>query len=179
MSSTEIWLDEYFEYLRQELEARQKRGELLSQYQHTWTDDEWEAMSNRRKLKGTRVARNETPGLRQRIRAIQNTFVGRYNAYICNTCGKGFLTLDIDPGTTPFMSPCLATEGCTGMAQSMGYPEGEPPAHLGDPIIHWVKPTEEELLRLPPQLVEHVERGGLIRKATEAAPEWVRMRIAL
>jgi hypothetical protein len=135
-------------------------------------------MSNRRKLKD-RTVRSETPSLRQRIHAIQNTLVGRYNVYICEECKRGVVTLDVDPGTTPFMIQCLATEGCNGMAKSLGYPEGEPPATLADPIIYWVTPSDEELAKLPPLMVEHVERGGLIMRATEYAPEWVRTRVLL
>jgi hypothetical protein len=99
-------------------------------------------------------------------------FSGRPNGYICSTCDKGYLCIDIDEGTTPMFSPCFATEGCKGQAVSMGYPEGEPPAYLGEPIIHWVKPDKDAVL--PEGIRQHVERGGLIPKATASAPEWVK-----
>jgi hypothetical protein len=131
-------------------------------------------MSNRKRIKdNVRLTANINP-FREKIRRIQETFAGHYNGYICAKCHKGFLTLDVDMGVTPMFSQCFATEGCSGQARSMGYPDGEPPEALGDPIIHWVRPSEEEFKHLPPQLKEHVAQGGLIRKATEAAPDWVK-----
>lgn len=125
-------------------------------------------MSNRKKL--TRK------GNRPVLPSIDEAFKYplRYNGYICERCGKGYLTLDIDNGVTPMFMPCLATQGCEGRAHSMMYPEGEPPAELGEPIIHWYKPTGEEFKKLSPAVQQHVSRGGLARKATEAAPDWVK-----
>jgi hypothetical protein len=128
------------------------------------------SMSNRRKLKGYRATHSVT----DEIAKIANTFAGRYNAYTCEKCGKAYLTLDVDPGTTPMFMACYATEGCDGEAVSAGYPEGEPPAHLGDPIIHWVRPTERQFEKLSGSLKQHVVRGGLIPKATEATPNWAK-----
>lgn len=98
----------------------------------------------------------------------------KYNGYLCETCGKGFLTLDLHEGVAPMFSPCFATEGCEGKAVSMGYPNGEPPAELGEPIIYWYKPTPEEFRTLGTDLQYHVKRGGLLRKASEHAPDWVK-----
>jgi hypothetical protein len=173
-----ILIDEYYKALQQELEARHSRQELLRQYQATWSDEEWDSMGNRRKLRSSTNRRNGS-NLTRRMDEIQNTFAGQYNAYICQKCDKGFLTLDVDPGVTPFMIQCLATEGCNGMAHSQMYPEGDPPADLGEPIIYWVKPTDTEFAKLPPLLVEHVEKGGLLMKATDAAPDWVKERTLL
>lgn len=110
-----------------------------------------------------------------RIRAIQKTLSGKYNGYICTTCDGGFLTLDVDEGTTPAFLACYATLGCRGTARSMGYPDGEPPAELGEPIFYWYKPSQEEYRKLSFEMQEHVRRGGLVRKATEYAPPWVKM----
>lgn len=123
-------------------------------------------MGNRPKARPNTIAR---------IRAIKETLSGKYNGYICDTCDRGFLTLDIDEGTTPAFSACYATLGCRGTARSMGYPEGEPPADLGEPIFYWYKPSKEEYRKLSFEMKEHVRRGGLVRKATEAAPHWVKM----
>jgi hypothetical protein len=129
-------------------------------------------MSNRRKIKG-KIDRRD--GLRPHLDIDEvSRFSGRYNGYICDKCDKGFLTLDIDEGVTPMFSPCFATEGCNGRAHSMGYPEGEPPAYLGEPIIHWYKPKQEEMVQFPFEIRHHIERGGLVRKATSATPEWVK-----
>lgn len=126
-------------------------------------------MSNRKKTKNRQ-------GLRATTSAIDEiaNFSGRFNGYICDTCDKGFLTLDIDRGVTPMFSPCFATEGCAGRAHSMMYPPGEPPAELGEPIIYWYKPNDEEFKKLPPSVQDHVRRGGLARKATTSAPDWVK-----
>jgi hypothetical protein len=134
-------------------------------------------MSNRKKLNGVSPVRVKNR-LGDRVAAIQNTFSGRYNGYICAKCGKGFLTLDVDPGVTPMFSRCFATEGCRGQARSMGYPDGEPDPSLGDPIIHWVKPSPAEFKKLPRPVQEHVLRGGLVRKATDVAPDWVKLELA-
>lgn len=130
-------------------------------------------MSNRKKVKGYRATYTEIDG----IPKLKAAFSGRYNAYACMECGKAYLTLDVDKGVTPMFAPCFATEGCNGEAMSMGYPEGDPPAELGDPIIHWVKPTPKLVGTLPPAIREHVRQGGLIRKATEATPTWVREKL--
>lgn len=127
-------------------------------------------MGNRRKARP-----NMGPKLADRIRAIEKTLTGKYNGYICESCGKGFLTMDIDEGTTPPFTPCYATYGCRGVARSMGYPDNEPPAELGDPILYWYKPSVAEFRKLSVEMQEHVLRGGLVRRATEAAPQWVKM----
>lgn len=132
-------------------------------------------MSNRKKL--PRTNRGVSPlgeSTIRRLHEIQGTFAGKYNGYICDTCDKGFLTLDIDYGTTPPYTPCFATEDCRGKAHSMGYPDGEPPAELGEPIILWYKPDEEERATLAPWMEAYVENGGLLRKASKDAPDWVK-----
>jgi hypothetical protein len=165
---THISIDEYYAYLKAEHAAELRRGKWLNEYFGTWNED---AMSNRKKVKeGHRATYNAI----DEIARIRNTFAGRYNAYGCQKCGKAYLTLDVDHGTTPMFGPCFATQGCDGRAVSMGYPEGDPPAEFGEPIIHWVKPTEAQLWNFSPELRDHVNRGGLIRQATEATPTWVR-----
>lgn len=128
-------------------------------------------MSNRRKAK----LKGLTP-VHTLVDEIE-FFSGRPNGYICSKCDKGYLCVDIDEGTTPMFAPCFATEGCKGQAVSMGYPEGEPPAYLGEPIIHWVRPAENQMSKLPISVQQHVARGGLIPKATAAAPEWVKAAV--
>lgn len=132
-------------------------------------------MSNTKKLRKAPPKRTAAQRLTERILEIQGTLSGRYNGYLCEKCDKGFLTLDIDRGITPPFTPCFATKGCQGFAHSMGYPDGPPPARFGDPIIYWYKPSEEEYNTLSVEMQEYVRRGGLVRKATEAAPPWVKM----
>lgn len=169
-----IRLQELWDDMRKEQIAKLRRGELLELYFNNWKEDD---MGNRKRLKGNvRINVNATPFL-EKARQIKSTLSGRYNAYVCDTCGKAYLTLDIDHGTTPAFGPCFATEGCNGRAHSMWYPSGDPPANMGEPIIHWVKPTAEEFTQLCKtnvRLAQQVNQGGLIRKATEATPTWVR-----
>lgn len=132
-------------------------------------------MGNAKKLKKSPQRLSAAAKLTDRIISIQETLSGRYNAYVCETCGGAFLTMDVDRGVTASMSRCFATEGCRGVAHSAGYPEGEPPAELGDPIFYWHKPSEKEFSQLSYEMQEHVREGGLVRRVTEAAPEWVKM----
>lgn len=124
-------------------------------------------MSNRKRIKGLR------PDV-EVLDEPSSGFAGRYNGYICEKCNKGYLTLDVDNGVTPMFMPCFATQGCDGRAHSLGYPNGEPPAFLGEPVIHWVRPSKQEFMNLPASLRDHVRQGGLIRKATANTPEWVK-----
>jgi hypothetical protein len=181
--SNDKWinLDDVYRHFREEFGSNLTREEMLRLYEAKWTEEELEEMSNRRKIKGSRATHSAIDevdltqlGSRERISRIQNSFAGRYNAYICGKCGKAYLTLDVDHGVTPMFGPCFATEGCGGQAHSLGYPEGDPPSYLGDAIIHWVKPTAGEYEKLSPSQKSHVKQGGLIRKATEATPDWVR-----
>jgi hypothetical protein len=161
ISAVELW-----DAFRKEELRKRKLEDLYNERYGTWSEDD---MSNRKKIKGL----NEMEK-REFASDKPSSFAGRFNGYICDTCGKGWLVLDIDEGVTPMFEPCFATEGCRGQAHSMMYPNGEPPAHLGEPIIHWVKPTEKEAAKLSPELRDHVRRGGLVRRFTNNAPAWVR-----
>jgi DNA-directed RNA polymerase subunit RPC12/RpoP len=95
----------------------------------------------------------------------------RYNGYKCRECGGAWLTVDLNEGVTPFTTPCFATENCGGVAYSMGYPTSEPPKDL-PLLIEWYKPVTTRGLSL--ELAEHVQKGGLLRRARKDAPEWVK-----
>lgn len=97
--------------------------------------------------------------------------IQRYNGYKCEECGGAWLTVDLAQGVTPIFSPCFRTEGCQGRAVSMGYPPGPPPAAL-PLLIEWYQPTN--LRGLSPELRDHVQRGGLLRRAANEAPQWVK-----
>lgn len=47
--------------------------------------------------------------------------IARKNLYTCTHCGQQIITLDIDEGTTPFMTLCHVTKGCAGMMRSSMY----------------------------------------------------------
>ena len=78
------------------------------------------------------------------------------NCYSCN-CGHITKTIDIDPGTTPFLFTC---EKCGDMARSSFYIDRTPDQK---PTIEWYRPTIEEVLKLrkEPGLLEHILNGGL------------------
>src|SRR5678816_1785608 len=99
----------------------------------------------------------------------------RYNGYQCDPkggCGGIYLTVDLDKGATPMFMPCLVTEGCEGMAVSLGYPRAKPPAKL-PLLVEWYEPLESSMALMTPAMQEHVRKGGLLRRPTDEAPEWV------
>ena len=82
---------------------------------------------------------------------------GKANIYVCATCRGHIVTRDRDVGVTPFMIPCKAADGCTGMMQSSMY-------RVFDQSIResheWFRP--HSLKGLSPAGRDHVERGGLM-----------------
>lgn len=166
------WIDlaDLYKRFEEEYVDEKKRERFLYYYYY---GKEEEAVSNRKKAKDLKGLR-PTYSVVDEPAALKFGFAGRYNGYVCDACDRGFLTLDIHNGVTPMFSPCFATQGCTGRAHSLMYPQGDPPAEFGDPIIHWYRPTEEEFKKLPPATQDHVRQGGLVRKATATAPDWVK-----
>lgn len=128
-------------------------------------------MSNRRRGR----VRTERP-LERRSEAAKpprepsKPTLNRYNIYKCPSCGGAWLTVDLDEGVTPMFSPCFATQGCGGTATSMGYPEGPPP-NL-PLLIEWYKPMR--IIDLDHEVKDHIRKGGLMRRATRGAAEWVK-----
>jgi len=47
------------------------------------------------------------------------------NNYICSTCRKNYLALEVNPGITPELIDC-DVDGCEGKARSLNYPIIEP-----------------------------------------------------
>lgn len=88
-------------------------------------------------------------------------FIGRENAYLCETCDRYTTTIDIDDGVTPMFLGCRVTPGCRGKAHSLGYPNGPRPAHVPPPTFEWYKPTEKQARRMGEEMAYHVSRGGL------------------
>lgn len=80
---------------------------------------------------------------------------GMKNRYVCQTCGEGVTTVNVDDGTTPFMILCKATKGCKGFMHSSFYdvPQ-ELPAQF-----EWFKP--ESLKGYSREMKEHIQKGGL------------------
>ena len=100
---------------------------------------------------------------------------GEVNGWVCEECGETTYAIHVDDGVTPFYLGCRATEGCEGMAKSMFYPTGPIPHHAIKRIAwEWYTPEPDEKTRLlaKPDVLEHVEMGGLlIRELTDAGRE--------
>lgn len=101
--------------------------------------------------------------------------IGKKNKYICATCKRRIITIDIDIGVTPFSIPC-GYENCDGVMYSSFYKLGLMDHRL--PVMHeWFKPNEKQLKQLTleqskelpniPTIVllehnqEHLAQGGL------------------
>lgn len=127
-------------------------------------------MSNRRRARphAERPAQGRS-GAAKPPRDITKPALNRYNGYKCAACGGAWLTVDLDEGVTPMFSPCFATEGCRGTANSMGYPSGPPP-NL-PLLIEWYKPIRTGPVSY--EMSQHLRSGGLMRRAAKGAPAWV------
>lgn len=92
---------------------------------------------------------------------------GQINQYVCEKCGYTITTVNRDPGTTPAFLLCKAGTDCTDDMPSSWYrvPEGLVPTW------EWYEPQPNEQRNLSPSLREYVERGGLLLRETEKAPD--------
>jgi len=91
-------------------------------------------------------------------------FKGKKNIYLCRDCGHGFVSVDIEEGTTPFMTKCL---NCGLFAQSLCY--AAPQKMLEDikPAVEWYRPSGDELSAMSAGTNQHVKMGGLISRVTK------------
>lgn len=89
--------------------------------------------------------------------------MGKKNIYLCASCGHGFVSEDIDEGTTPFTTGCL-NEKCNEIATSMFY--GAPQELLSpiSPALEWYKPKQNEIEDKPKSTKDHVKQGGLLSR---------------
>lgn len=84
-------------------------------------------------------------------------FKGKLNIYVCEDCLGHIVTRDMDQGVTPFMTRCLATEGCKGLMQSSMY------RVFDQRMLHsheWFLP--EITPEMSAHTRDHVSKGGLI-----------------
>lgn len=90
--------------------------------------------------------------------------VERLNAYQCERCDSYAVTIDREPGVTPFITMC---GNCGGNAQSAMYRVGS--HHL--PTHEWVRPKPIEGLNAG--TIDHIRNGGLIMRPINAvSPHW-------
>jgi len=90
-------------------------------------------------------------------------FKGKKNIYLCNECGHGFVSLDQDSGTTPFMTACRNPE-CEKLAYSLLYLCPQESLAEVKPALIWVVPTGDQLAKMSESTQHHVKMGGLISK---------------
>jgi hypothetical protein len=82
------------------------------------------------------------------------------NAYKCAKCNEIIVTRHADPGVTPFMLACRATEGCGGVMESVFYRIPAGMARYAD--WEWYKPAGKELAKLSRDERDHVRKGGVL-----------------
>jgi hypothetical protein len=87
----------------------------------------------------------------------------RKNIYMCQKCGHGFVTADVESGVTPFMMPCDHS-GCSGKATSFFYAAPQSMLAKIEPAFEWYKPSPVELTLKSAAVQEHVAKGGLISR---------------
>ncbi len=115
--------------------------------------------------------------IRERATAHHNGVVGfansgKKNAYVCDNtsafstdgCGSYIVTVDLEPGVTPFSMKCGR---CGQLATSKGYRV----SHHLEPSHEWYRP--KNLDGLTDWQVEHVCNGGLLlRPVPGGTGEW-------
>ncbi|MCI0391871.1 MAG: hypothetical protein MOB07_24275 [Acidobacteria bacterium] len=136
--------------------------------EQTMTEREWQT-----KFDATKIADNR----------------GKYNRYMCESCGFSILTLDLVKGVTPAFLRCkrdeLTGDPCVGertvggldTTRDTGYsfmhsqwyrsPENKHPAVIPD--YEWYRPTLTELAGLDEGTRDHVENGGLLLRRYQNA----------
>jgi hypothetical protein len=85
----------------------------------------------------------------------------RKNVYLCDDCGAGWVSVDIDKGVTPFMDRCPICETGTGTSLFYNVPQeilDRKPAR-----VEWRKPSQKDIRKAGPGLKRHFEQGGLKR----------------
>ena len=97
----------------------------------------------------------------------------RLNAYYCDQCLRYIVTIDTDAGVTPMFLACRATPGCTGRSVSMGYPKQPWPTEAPEPIPthEWYRPSAKWARRKGPEMLRHVQDGGLTIRALRTTKE--------
>lgn len=82
------------------------------------------------------------------------------NIYLCDGCKKTVVTVHRDEGTTPFLIDCKVTPGCPGLMESEFYRGSKDDA----PTWEWYAPGAVERAALSPDVLAHVENGGLLMR---------------
>lgn len=94
--------------------------------------------------------------------------IGRENYYYDRACRFGLVTIDLHAGTTPMFLACRNPRGCSGVMNSMGYPEVGKPAWLGEPTHGWYRPDSVDDDKEDEE-TDHVMSGGLLLRELKEA----------
>lgn len=92
------------------------------------------------------------------------SFKGMKNIYLCQDCGRGHVSADVDEGTTPFMTACLH---CNGTAVSMLYRCPQEMLAEIPPAQEWYRPKAIEIGQLSEHQRNHVDKGGLLPRLVD------------
>lgn len=90
------------------------------------------------------------------------SFLSKKNIYTCEGCGAHIVTVDVDDGTTPYLTPCTETSGCGRLMRSSLYrvDQNMKPSH------EWYRPSSTA--EFSQHTRDHVEKGGLLlRRITQ------------
>lgn len=95
------------------------------------------------------------------------SFRGRKNIYHCPACGGETVTIDVDEGITPMFLACRAAGDvgqCKGRAVSAMY-QVDPDIK---PAWEWFRPSLKNARRKGPDVLDHVQHGGLLLRPMAA-----------
>lgn len=88
---------------------------------------------------------------------------GEVNGWVCEKCGETTYAIHVDDGVTPFYLGCRVPGECDGVGKSMFYPSGPVPFDVQRAVaFEWYMPDADEQATLKPEVLEHVEMGGLL-----------------
>jgi len=97
--------------------------------------------------------------------------INLFHTYKCEDCKKVFQAVDLNDGLTDFYELCFATYGCQGRAVSQLNHSSRMNPNI-PVLIEFYAPAHVRGLSY--ELQAHVKKGGLIRRASKNAPEWVK-----
>lgn len=109
----------------------------------------------------------------------EDDLTGRINGWRCDTCGRHTYCVLLESGVTPMFLACRAeglepqAAACKGTATSLMFPPDKPPPHVVKAVAwEWYRPTHKNARRQGPDVLEHVEKGGLLlRPLTDAGED--------
>ena len=92
------------------------------------------------------------------------SYKGKKNIYTCEECHEHIVTVDVDDGTTPFLTGCVCTKGCAGLMKSSMYNVFHQSVNAE---WEWYRPSV--FSHLSEGTRDHIAKGGLIlRRAAQA-----------